>query len=640
MNGDSYDLNEWEMNTSSYDWLVMAKSVKDFEILSNVLNATALRFDQNLVLGITDEQRSTYFGLCEQNFRYKENVRTWQNMNIPHNSRANLLSYSDSENMYSFDDEKEKTVRHYYRTTERFKNIARNRKFEELEKSWPLSRSGILSYNFSSTFDFLNISQFHLKSFVRKWSGLNNINKTSFNVYLIQCFKVRINSTLYVKYLGAWSIKRSMSLVDIPYPVEARNFLGEKFIVGRCNSSVEGSATALDDDGPSAPQLLDDILQFVALRLNATYLTRYYGKLGFRTYEGAWTGLLGALMDHSVDMALEPVTAIAPRHKDMDFIFPIADTICNIYIRHQETSAVRDIFLAPFSSKLIACVACMAIVAAVAVVIISRSSKSQGTRPITCIEGIIWSTGILCQQGGTWTPQTPAASILLIVCLFFALVTYNAYAAFITSVLSVRVASVSSLTDVLQSNLKIGYVRNGVDQMYLMSTKDVQLNAFYIRGYSEAENLVSSAEEGLVRAASQDYAFFAGQRVARSTLRSLSQARGRCDLRELPVQSTRAQLAFPLPSRSPYARPILVSLLQLRSGAVLSRLEAALVPAMPQCTPPSGFASARAEDVRTALFVILAGLLTGLLLGIGEYSWNNRSKYSRLFKKRFQRLLF
>ena len=59
------------------------------------------------------------------------------------------------------------------------------------------------------------------------------------------------------------------------------------------------------------------------------------------------------------------------------------------------------------------------------------------------------------------------------------------------------------------------YCRN----YWFQSTKDVQLNAFYIRGYSEAENLVSTTEEGLVRAALQDYAFFSGQRVARTTLR-------------------------------------------------------------------------------------------------------------------------
>nr|XP_034827049.1 glutamate receptor U1-like [Maniola hyperantus] len=413
-------LNQWGMNTPSYDWLVMARSVEDFKIISNILNATALRFDQNIVLGVTDEQRDRY-------------------------------------------------------------------------------------------------------------------------------------STLYFFYIS-FIVKRDLfAKVGVFF-----------YKLERC---MEYNAIHVFS-GYSIPS-------------RSTPLTRYYAKLGFRTYEGAWTGLLGALMDHSVDMALEPVTAIAPRHKDMDFIFPIADTMCNIYIRHQETSAVRDIFLAPFSSKLIAYVACMALVAAVAIVIISRNTlsiSSVDTRRMSCIEGVIWSTGILCQQGGTWTPQNPAASIVLIVCLFFALVTYNAYAAFITSVLSVRVASVGSLSDVLQSNMKIGYVRNGADQMYLMSTKDVQLNAFYIRGYSEAENLVSSAEEGLVRAASQDYAFFAG----------LS------------------------------AKPE-VAVTCLRSGAVLSRLEAALVPAMPQCTPPSGFASARAADVKTALFVILAGLHAGLLLGSVRY---------------------
>lgn len=54
---------------------------------------------------------------------------------------------------------------------------------------------------------------------------------------------------------------------------------------------------------------------------------RYYSKLGFRTYEGTWTGLLGALMDHTVDVALEPVTVHAARLQDMDFIFPIAETM-------------------------------------------------------------------------------------------------------------------------------------------------------------------------------------------------------------------------------------------------------------------------------------------------------------------------
>lgn len=87
-----------------------------------------------------------------------------------------------------------------------------------------------------------------------------------------------------------------------------------------------------------------------------------------------------------------------------------------------------------------------------------------------CIDYIyVWYLFDFPSLGGSWTPPNPSASILLIVCLLFALVIYNSYAAFITSVLSVRVASVGSVADVLQSSsFKIGYIKNSADQMYLM----------------------------------------------------------------------------------------------------------------------------------------------------------------------------
>ncbi|XP_045534579.1 uncharacterized protein LOC106714049 [Papilio machaon] len=416
---------------------------------------------------------------------------------------------------------------------------------------------------------------------------------------------LRFDSNIVVAY-------PSMSFVESPHPVEARKFVGEYLRFGSCNSTEEGGEAKEIDT-----TLFNDVLSFLTDRLNATTYMQYYNKLGFQTYEGTWTGLLGALMDNSIDIGLEPVTSHASRNQNMDFVFPLAETMFNIYIREQETTAVRDIFLAPFNPVLLACVFAVGFGATIVIYIISKFAPPLGNScSMRFTEALVWSTGILCQQGGSQTPSNPAASILLIVCLLFASVTYNSYAAFITSVLSVRVASVDTVSAVLQStNLKIGYIRNGPDQMYLMSTKDVQLNAFYIRGYSEAENLVSSAEEGLFRAAKQDYAFFSEQRTARTTLRSLSQARGRCSLRELAVPSTRAQLAFPLSKRSPYARPILVSLLQLRGAGVVARLSTALVPAMPTCEPPPRFASARAADVRSALVVFLIGLFASIFIG-------------------------
>ncbi|PZC82663.1 hypothetical protein B5X24_HaOG200862 [Helicoverpa armigera] len=632
-------LHHLHMDTSSYDWLIAARTNQDFNYINEVLNVTSVRFDQNIVVAYTQTKyvpETNKLGLCDVNFIYKGRSNYFSQRPRDYGSH-----YNKYQNVHRNQNIKTEYERNYYRTSERFRNLTRNKTYKRDGNVLPLYQTGVTNYNYSRTFTMLNISRFSLYSQFRKWNQQHRMEASERVISVLQYFKVRANSTLYAYFLGNWSPSQSMSGVEVSYPVESRTFLGEELVVGRCNSTGDGNPS-LDDEGPSSEPMLDDILHFLTVRLNTTSSTRYYSKLGFRTYEGTWTGLLGALMDNTVDVALEPVTVHATRLQDMDFIFPIAETMCNIYIRQQETSTVRDIFLAPFSVRLVACVLAVVLISAIAIVIISRATSTvcANDRRMGYTEALIWSTGILCQQGGTWTPSNPAASVLLIVCLFFAVVTYNAYAAFITSVLSVRVASVDTIAAVLHSpNFKIGYIRNGADQMYLMSTKDVQLNAFYIRGYSDADNLVTSAEEGLARAARQDYAFFAGQRVARSTLRSLSQARGRCAVRELPVHSTRAHLAFPLPRQSPYARPTLLSLLQLRSGGALARLEAALVPDMPQCAPPPGFASARATDVRSALILLIVGLITSLLLGLGEYCWKNRKELKAFLAGFYRRVV-
>lgn len=60
-----------------------------------------------------------------------------------------------------------------------------------------------------------------------------------------------------------------MSKVERPHPVDARNFLGEELVVGRCNATADGTPS-LDDEGPSAPALLDDVLHFLTIKLNTT----------------------------------------------------------------------------------------------------------------------------------------------------------------------------------------------------------------------------------------------------------------------------------------------------------------------------------------------------------------------------------
>ncbi|KAH9632280.1 hypothetical protein HF086_010205 [Spodoptera exigua] len=69
------------------------------------------------------------------------------------------------------------------------------------------------------------------------------------------------------------------------------------------------------------------------------------------------------------------------------------------------------------------------------------------------------------------------------------------------------------------------------------------------------------------------------------------------------------------------------------------RLEAALVPDMPQCAPPPGFASARATDVRSALILLIVGLITSLTIGLGEYCWKNRKELKTFLASCYRRII-
>lgn len=63
--------------------------------------------------------------------------------------------------------------------------------------------------------------------------------------------------------------------------------------------------------------------------------------------------------------------------------------------------------------------------------------------------------------GSPWTPKTLSGKTVLLCSLFFALVIYNAYSGFITSILSVQHNGIKTLDDLLQYNsFKLGYSIN------------------------------------------------------------------------------------------------------------------------------------------------------------------------------------
>lgn len=186
-------LQEFQMDKLSTDWLITARSFLDYKYINSILNSTSIRFDQTIIVSYPHGIDKTGANVCSENFRYNKKYEAEKRFDkIPYNRRF----YSECQNS------KSEFERSYYKSTLRFKNLIRNKSYNRDSSPMPLNKSG-LKFNFSRNFDMINISQFSLKRHFQEWKEINNYRtNVTGNVLVIQYFKVRLNSTLYVSFLG------------------------------------------------------------------------------------------------------------------------------------------------------------------------------------------------------------------------------------------------------------------------------------------------------------------------------------------------------------------------------------------------------------------------------------------------------
>lgn len=197
------------MNTASYDWLLAARTDQDFKSINEILNATAIRFDQNIVVAYSfskhnPEDRS--LGLCDTNFEYKQyRDSNYNDFNIRRHQYYKHRRYYHNNCRYGSRDQncgKTEYERNYYRTTERFRNLTRSKMYKKSGTILPLPHSGILTYDQSRKFEMTNISKFSLKIQYKMSNRIYHYLDVLEGIYLMQYFKVRMNSTLYGYFLG------------------------------------------------------------------------------------------------------------------------------------------------------------------------------------------------------------------------------------------------------------------------------------------------------------------------------------------------------------------------------------------------------------------------------------------------------
>lgn len=119
-------------------------------------------------------------------------------------------------------------------------------------------------------------------------------------------------------------------------------------------------------------------------------------------------------------------------------------------------------------------------------------------------------------QGSTQSPTNMMSASIIILALLFSVMTYNAYAASITSKLTIRLLEVHSPEDLLyDTDFKIGVIGNSLAERILKMSDDPILIEINRRTKNKKGLIVDSVGSGIARTFESRYAVFGEQRQFR-----------------------------------------------------------------------------------------------------------------------------
>ncbi|XP_043520020.1 uncharacterized protein LOC122533923 isoform X3 [Frieseomelitta varia] len=441
--------------------------------------------------------------------------------------------------------------------------------------------------------------------------------------HFVHAYKIRYsdNSSLVTNFLGSWCLN-SWSL-NSPISVKLRNeFKGQPIVFGVLNGTIDRQMDANEEEANDIAPLLD-FANFVTSSVNASIELISHEKLGTLNNK-VWNNLLGDVVTGEVDIGLGYITVNKERQAEMSFSHPLIRYMRNIYYHPLETGTMRDIFRQPFNNCLLSCVASTYFAILVTMGLIIYAAKTvlhnEEANRVEIGEAALWCISIMCMQGSAWTPWNPSGKTVLLFSLMFALVTYSAYAGFITSILSVQATGIKSITDILSHNFELGY--SITDDEYIRNVNDSNLRQLYIRAYNSRESKLDTTS-GLTKAVKGHYGFFVSATLARRALRS-TLIQERCTLKELPLPQTFTMVALPMANSCPYKKIINLNILKIRERGVLNRITERMLPEMPRCKSPTTFHSARLADVYSAFFILIAGSVSAVSIWVVERIWHKR----------------
>ena len=174
---------------------------------------------------------------------------------------------------------------------------------------------------------------------------------------------------------------------------------------------------------------------------------------------------------------------------------------------------MRDIYLASFSSLLLYALGALAIFFTI---VLKFVFTYRETDILTFSDLFLWISGIFSMQGSTQSPTNMISASVIILALLFSVMSYNAYAASITSSLTIRLLEVHSPEDLLyDTDFKIGFIGNSLAEKIMKKSDDPIIIEINRRTKNNKGLSVDSVGTGIAKAFESRFAVFGDQRQFR-----------------------------------------------------------------------------------------------------------------------------
>ncbi|XP_044003996.1 glutamate receptor ionotropic, kainate 2-like, partial [Aphidius gifuensis] len=452
---------------------------------------------------------------------------------------------------------------------------------------------------------------------------------------LLSLYRPSFNHDLIIENRGSWNYRNGLVLTNHDSSSRRRRDL-KKTPLKSC--LVMTNPDTLNHLTDYKNKLVDAVTKanypwiiHLVNRINATVNFTVRDTWGYKDKNGSWNGMIGLLDSGEIDIGGTGTFLIPERIGVVDYVQLYTPTGSKFLFRRPPLSYVSNLFTLPFSRSVwLAIVIFLFLVCCLLFITMkwefNLSIKNNNpmsyykTIKPTISDNFLVILGAVSQQGFSYEATIISTRIIIFMVLLATLSLYAAYTANIVALLQSTTDSIKTLTDLMNSPLKIG-IYDIVYSRYILSTIEEPVRKeFYEKMVKGNEHVWMSLTEGIQKLRQGLFAFHVEVGAGYQLIQETFEEDEKCGINEIDIFNLLNPLLV-IKRQSPYRELIRVGAMWIHETGLQKRDIRRLYTEKPTCVGGTSFVSVGITECYAAISTLFYGAALTFIIFIIEIIW-------------------